>query len=325
MNISEIAELAGVSKSTVSRVLSKNGSVSVKSKEKVLKAIQDSNYRPNPYARILNKKSTNLLGVIVPDIANPYFPQMIQEIEHEANIRNYKIILCISGTTAESEFEYLDMLENMCVDGTILLCPTAHITDLSAYERQSIISVDAVINENIPSICSDFYKGGYLAASKLLENNCKNILHISGHNYFYANIKRRQGFEAAISTAMDSINKYDLLSDLSMSKGFKIIREYFAAHPNVDGVFADNDSIAFMVLRILNELHIRVPDQIKVIGYDDNFMIPMVYPALSTIHQPISEVGRLAAITVINMINRQKVNHVNILDVAYIKRETTLL
>lgn len=323
MNISKIAELAGVSKSTVSRVLSKNGSVSEKSRVKVLQVIEESNYRPNPYARILNKKSTKLIGVIVPDISNPYFPQMIQEIEHEANKRGYKILLCVAGSDSKKEYEYLDMLEEMCVDGTILLCPTTYITDLSAYARQSILSVDGFINETIPYICSDFYKGGYLAATKLLENNCKNILHISGHSYYYPNIKRRQGFESGISRSSDKINTYELLSDLSMSKGLKTIGEYLRLHPDVDGIFADNDSIAFMVLRTLNELHIPVPQKVKVIGYDNNFMIPMVYPALSTIYQPIAKIGTLAAATLINMIQKQQINFENILDVSYICRDTT--
>ena len=250
---------------------------------------------------------------------------MIQEIEHEGKKYGYKIILCVSGSDSKTEYEYMDMLEEMRVDGTILLCPTTYITDLSAYARQSILSVDGIVNENIPYICSDFYKGGYLAATKLLENNCTNILHISGRSYFYPNIKRRQGFEAGISNSSIKFNTYELLSDLSMSKGLKTISDYLCEHPDVDGIFTDNDSIAFMVLRILNELHVPVPEKIKVIGYDDNFMIPMVYPALSTIHQPIAKIGTLAATTLINMINKQKINYENILDVSYICRETTIL
>lgn len=325
MNIIQIAELAGVSKSTVSRVLSGNGSVSAKSYEKVMKVVNEINYQPNPYARILNKKSTALIGIIVPDITNPYFPQIIQEIQTVCSEEGYRVLLCIADSDTKTETDYLDMLENMRVDGTVLLCPTTHVTDLSKYSRQSIISVDGVVNETIPYICSDFYKGGFLAANKLIENGCKNLLHISGHNYYYANVQRHHGFETGVHANQDKIQKYDLLPDFSMSHGLDTIREYFLSHPDVDGIFTDNDSIAFMVMRVLHELKIDIPNQVKIIGYDDNFMIPMVYPSLSTIHQPVAEIGQMAARTLINMINNQQIQFENILDVSYIKRDTTLI
>lgn len=325
MNIIQIAEMAGVSKSTVSRVLSGNGSVSPKSYEKVMRVVNEIDYQPNPYARILNKKSTSLIGIIVPDIINPYFPQIIQDIQAICTKHSYRILLCITDSGSKNEEEYLDMLENMRADGTILLCPTTQVTDISKYDRQAIISVDAVINDKIPFVCSDFYKGGYLAANKLVENGCTNILHISGHNYYYANQQRHLGFETGIKEHLNSIQSYQILSDFSMSHGLDIIHAYFQTHPNIDGIFTDNDSIAFMVLRILHSLKIEVPSKIKIIGYDDNFMIPMIYPPLSTIHQPIAQIGQLAAQTLINMINHQQINYQNILDVTYVKRSTTII
>lgn len=325
MNISKIAELSGVSKSTVSRVLSGTGSFSAKSQAKVMEVVNALDYRPNPYARILNKKSTNLIGVIVPDITNPYFPEIIQEIEKVCASHDYKIILCIIDSPKHSEIEYLDMLETMRVDGTILLCPTTNLTDLSAYDRQALVSVDAVVSHSIPFICSDFYKGGFLAGTKLIENNCKHLLHVSGHDYYYANIQRRNGFQAALSSHAGEVQSQHSLADISISHNLKDVTHYLNAHPEIDGIFTDNDSIAFFLLRALQELHIPVPDRIKIIGYDNNFMIPMVYPPLSTIAQPIARVGQLAAETIINMLHTQQVSYENILDVTYIKRETTLI
>lgn len=324
ITISTIAELAGVSKSTVSRVITNHENVSDKTRRKVLQIMADNNYTPNRYAQILNNKSTKLIGVIVPDISNPYFPEIIQQIEYIATTNDYKIILCNTNNRAKSEYEYLDMLSEMRADGTILLCPTSKINDLSAYEDQAIVSIDSIINKKHPYVCSDFYKGGYIAGKKLIENGCKNVLHVSGHSYFYANIARRKGFDTAISSSED-ITRYKVLSDLSISRGYTRIKSYLLDHPEVDGIFADNDSIAFTILRILNELKIKIPESIKVIGYDDNFMIPMVYPLLSTIRQPIKEIGTIAANTLISMVNRQQVNYENILDVEYIKRDTTLV
>lgn len=322
MNISTIAQLANVSKSTVSRVLSKNGSVSKEAYQRVMKVVQETGYRPNQYARILNKKSTNLIGIIAPDITNPYFPQIIQCIGEVATTSGYRVILCTADT--KSENEYLDMLEDMHVDGTILLCPTTDLSDLTRFERQQFVSVDAVINDTVPFVCSDFYKGGFIAATKLVENGCKKILHISGHDYYYANIQRQHGFNMGVKQYENSNVQAILLSGVSNSTAYDIIKRFLLNNPAIDGVFAGNDSIAFIVLRILNELNIHIPESMKVIGYDDNYMIPMVYPLLSTIKQPISDIGKTAVTTLINMIHNQQVTRENILNVDYIKRNTTI-
>lgn len=290
-----------------------------------MKIVKEYNYKPNQYARILNKKSTNLIGVIAPDITNPYFPQIIQSISGVANEKGYQVILCTTNSAGNSELDYLEMLQDMRVNGTILLCPSDSITDLSAYEDQAIISIDSVINDKIPYVCSDFYKGGYIAAAKLIENDCKNILHVSGRKCYYANVQRRAGFDAAIkNSASDSI-KFDTLEEISHGNAHTAISQYLDEHPDIDGIFADNDSFAFTVLHLLNEKKIKTPKQVKVIGYDDNYMIPMVYPLLSTIHQPITDVGICAANTLISMINQQQIMKKNILDVSYIKRNTTIV
>lgn len=322
LNINTIAKLSGVSKSTVSRVLSKNGSVSKEAYEKVMRVINENHYTPNRYARILNNMPTHLIGIVSPDITNPYFPEIIECITTIASDNGYRVILCNTNKNNNTEISYLGMLREMQVDGTILLCPTNDI-DLSDIQDMPIVSIDSIINENIPYVCSDFYKGGYIAGSKLLENGCRNILHISGTENFYANIQRRNGFEAALMNCKSRKLNLERLSNLSTSSCYNEIKEFIISHPDIDGVFADNDSFAFSVLRILNELSISVPDRISVIGYDDNFMIPMVYPLLSTIHQPITEIGATAITTLLDLIKNHQIKRTNILDVSYVKRNTT--
>lgn len=323
MNIYTIAQLAGVSKSTVSRVLSKNGSVSKKSYDKVMKIIEEYDYKPNQYAQILNRKSTNLIGIITPDIANPYFPEIIKYISDLASSYGYRVILCQCDSDSKSENDYLAMLSDMYVDGAILLCPTSEVKDSSYLHQIPIVTIDSVINKEIPYVCSDFYKGGFLAATKLVDNGCKNLLHISGNLKYYANMQRKQGFEAAIAQHTESIASNHLLSNMSYNRSYLEIRTFLENNPHIDGIFAGNDSLAFLILRILHELEIPVPQNIKLIGYDDNFMIPMVYPLLSTIHQPIEDVAKTATTTLISLIRNQQVQRENILDVTYIKRNTT--
>lgn len=321
LNLSDIAKLAGVSKSTASRVLSNHEHVSEKSRAKVMAVVEKVNYKPNQYARILNNKSSQIIGIVVPDLMNPYFPEIIQHIERFASEKGFRIILCNTKASGKSEYYYLDMLEEMHVDGTILIAPSNEITEINKYQRQAIISIDGIINKKCPYVSSDFYKGGFIAAQKLIENGCKNILHVSGKDSYYPNICRRKGFIEGINRCAN-IHAFEVLSDLSLSKTHDVLYDYLNSN-NVDGIFADNDSIAFSILRVLGELNINTPDQIKLIGYDDNFMIPMVYPLLSTIHQPIEKVAEIATTTLINMINKYQISLQNIVDVEYIKRDTT--
>lgn len=324
MNLNMIAKLAGVSKSTASRALSNSGSVSKKSYDKVMAVAKKYNYAPNQYARIINNKSSHLIGVIAPDIKNPYFPEIIECITEIASDRGYRILLCNYDTKRKTEIEYLNILKSLRADGTILLCPTAELTNLDAYSSMAIVSIDSIVNERIPYVISDFYKGGFIAGSKLLDNGCKNILHISGSKNYYANVQRAAGFAASMQKKSDAGIHVFTLDDVSNSKSYEKIKLFIEEHRQIDGIFTDNDSIAFTVLRILQELHISVPQKVKLIGYDDNFMIPMVYPLLSTIHQPISDVGKTAVNTLISLINGQQISMHNILDVSYIKRDTTV-
>ncbi len=324
MNIYKIAQLAGVSKSTVSRVLSNNGSVSQASYDKVMQVVKEYNYKPNQYARILNNMPTKLIGVITPDITNAYFSEIINQITEIASNASYNVILCNIDNASQSEISYLSMLEDMQADGAILLCPRDELS-IQSHKNMPIVSIDAIIDDTTPYICSDFYKGGFIAAQKLIENGCKHILHLTGHTTYYANIQRIKGFNAAIEMYKTPDTVVSSLTNLSNKLSYSKIK-YFLTHNNsVDGIFTGNDNFAFTVIRILNELNISIPDDIQLIGYDDNFMVPMVYPLLSTIHQPISEIGSIAATTLLNLINNQQVRRENILDIKYIKRSTTLL
>lgn len=323
ITINDIAKICGVSKATVSRVLSNHENVSEKTRQKVLQVIKENNYEPNRSAQMLNKKASKLIGIIVPDITNPYFPQLVQEIEQAVAVKGYNIIL--SNTVGEKNNKnYIHMLQNLQVDGIIVIVPSP-MTVYDENVRVPVLSLDGILHEDVPYIASNFYKGAYLAGEKLVNNGCKNILHLSGQSHYHANVLRENGFRDGIKAASNSENiivgKFE--TNLSESKNYENVKNFFKSNNDIDGIFADNDSIGFTALRILNELKMNIPEDIQIIGYDDNFMIPMVYPLLSTIKQPIKEMGIIAGNTIINMINDVAVNKESILDVIYIKRDTT--
>lgn len=323
VTINTIAKLSGVSKATVSRVLSNHPNVSEKTRQKVLEIIREHNYQPNRTAQMLNKKASKLIGVIVPDITNPYFPQLVQEIEQAVAQKGYSIIL--SNTVgAKEKKNYIHMMQSMQVDGVIVIVPSP-MTTFDEDITVPVISLDGILHDDVPHIASNFYKGGFLAGERLVQNGCRNILHLSGQSHYHANVLREKGLRDGIESARGNIEidigKFE--TDLSESENYENVKSFFKKHQNIDGIFADNDSIGFTALRILNELNISIPEQIQIIGYDDNFMIPMVYPLLSTIKQPIKEIGIIAANTIINMIDKKQVKKENVLDVIYVKRDTT--
>jgi len=323
ITINTIAKLSGVSKATVSRVLTKHPNVSEKTREKVLKVIKEQNYQPNRTAQMLNKKASKLIGVIVPDITNPYFPQLVQEIEQAVSQKGYSIILA-NTVGAKEKKNYIKMMQSMLVDGVIVIVPSS-MTEYDDSITVPVISLDGILHEDVPHIASDFYKGAFVAGEKLVQNGCRNILHLSGQSHYHANVLRANGFLDGIESAKGSnvieFGKFE--TDLSESKNYEDLKTFFKEHKNIDGIFADNDSIGFTALRIFNELNVKIPEEVQLIGYDDNFMIPMVYPLLSTIKQPIKEMGIIAANTMIKMLDNIEVKKENILDVIYIKRNTT--
>ncbi|NLL09128.1 MAG: LacI family transcriptional regulator, partial [Firmicutes bacterium] len=190
--IRDVAEKAGVSVTTVSRVLNNRGYISEATRKKVYKAMEELDYQPNEVARSLFRKRSNIIGLIVPTVAHPFFAELTAYVETYAYARGYKVLICNSQLDASKEQEYVGMLRRNQVDGIIM---ASHTLEVEEYKKLNlpVVTFERFISNRIPYVTSDNYQGGKLAVELLLERGCKMIAHMCGslHLDMLANQRHR--------------------------------------------------------------------------------------------------------------------------------------
>lgn len=287
--LDDIAKMAGVSATTVSRVINNYGSLSEKTKTKVFAAMKELNYQPNSLARSLKGKKTQLIGVILPGVGNPFFGQMVEEIENQLFNKDFRIILCNAGNDAKKERAYLRMLIANRVDGIIA---GSHNLNIEEYQKADlpIISFDRYLSENIPIVSSDNYQGGQLAAQALLASGSKKLQIITGRNRPNSPTNDRlNGFK-------NIIKQHDLQLDLteidfSATPNIKSLKiKELLAKKTIDGIFCTDDLTSLLVMRQAKNLNISIPNDLRLVGYDGTNFIQDYHPELTTIMQPISDI-----------------------------------
>lgn len=320
--IKDVAEKAGVTVTTVSRVLNNRGYISQETRDKVYRVMDELQYRPNEIARSLSRKRSMMLGVIIPTIAHPFFAEMTNYIENYAFSLGYKILLCNSRLDRVKEKEYINMLKSHRVDGMIM---GSHTLDVQEYVklRQPVITFDRQIAD-IPYISSDNYQGGVMAAQLLLARGCRRIAHISGNlSLDVLGNRRLEGFFHTLREHSLEPIVIELGTDVFESSDYeRMIRSLFETEPEVDGLFASSDIIALHVMKVCSSLGIKVPEQMKLIGYDDIPLASLVEPELTTIRQPLEAMSRLAVDLIDKLIQGEKVPLENILPVTLVERKT---
>lgn len=320
--IDDVAKVAGVSKTTVSRVLNKRGYLSEKTIDKVYAAIKEINYQPNDVARQLFNKKTNLIGLIFPTIANPFFGELVYYLETKLSVKGYKVLLGDSKNDPEKEKDYLEKLMANQVDGLIV---GAHNRGIEEYKNTNlpIVAIDRIMNNDIPVVYSDSYEGGKLAMKQLLDHGAKNIVHINGpYDLETPAQQRRRAYEEIASEQNMPAVTYTVDFGWSEEKKSKVFRRMFEELKQIDGVFASNDADASLVIKIAKEYGKKVPEDLLVVGYDGTEMVRLFNPDLTTIVQPIEEMADLAVEILINRINGKQTKIKNILPVRLHKGET---
>ena len=300
--LTDVAKLAGVSPTTVSRVINKKGYLSEKTIQKVNDAMRELGYKPNNLARSLQGKSAKLIGLIFPNIRHVFYAELIDKLEHELFKKGYKTIICNSEHDSEKEREYIEMLEANQVDGII---SGSHNLGIEDYNRVTapIISFDRNLSPDIPVVSSDTYGGGVLAAQTLVKTGAKDIIMITGNDNSNSPTGLRHAGFASILPDAPIIN---VSSDFSPVRKEMEIKNILTQQ-KPDAIFASDDLTAILIINIAKELGISVPDQLKVIGYDGTYFIENYYPQLTTVKQPLEEIAFLCVELLLQKIEGKKV------------------
>lgn len=317
--IKDVAKEAGVSVATVSRVLNQNGYVQEETRKMVEAAIKKLNYLPNEVARSLYYQKSKLIGLIVPDITNPFFPEVARGVEDFLQQNGYRLIIGNSDEDFEKEVRYIETFTQNNVLGII----STSSEEVSQWDKLNIpvVLLDR-IHHDFSFVCSDQKKGGQLAAQILLERGSRNITLLRGPKNVRTAYER---FFAALEVLGKSHVQFQVLNtSFSFGGALETARKLFELYPETDGVIAVNDIVASAVLREALLYGKKIPDEIQIIGFDDIPMSQFMFPALSTIHQPAYEMGKEAAKLLLERINHTHMKKKQIiLPVSFKERETT--
>ena len=323
-SIREVAKRAGVSPATVSRVINGTARVDEEKRERVEKAIEETGFRPNELARALYRKSSKIIGVIVPDIENPFFSELAKAIEKEAYEQEYRILLCNSDDQKEKELANLQMLAQLQADGVILMTNTGEKSQSYEAVSMPIVFVDRRLDEmgQTSVIEEDHYAGGKLAAEHLIACGCRKITCIRGPQELSSGKKRYEGYREVCrqysmkERFVDSTYKYE--------DGAKAAEEVLRRYPDTDGIIACNDMTAVSVYKVLQKRGYRVPDDIQIIGFDGVKFGRFLTPELTTVCQNVPEIAKRSVDTIIRMIDGKKIEEMEqIVDVTFRKGEST--
>lgn len=323
ISIREVARLAGVSPATVSRVMNQTANVDESKKQRVQKVIRETGFKPNEAARTLYKKSAHLIGVIVPNIENPFFNEMAKAIEAEAYERGYRLTLCSSNDDIEKEKNNIELLDRMNADGIILLTNEEEIFEKIADSRIPVVILDRTVQHKneVASIIADNYAGGRLSMEYMLDSGCKNIVAMRGPQNVSSGRDRYKGYVEVCEERNVKVQYVDCLYDYE--DGLKKTEEILKTYPDVDGIIAANDMVAISAYKVLTRQGKKVPDDIQLIGFDNIIMSQLMTPELTTVAQPIRDMGVKSAQVLIDYIEGKDVPEKNVFEVKLIERETT--
>lgn len=299
-NISDVAKLANVSKATVSRVLNHNPKVNNEIKKRVLESIEALDYRPSAIARNLSNSTTNMIGLILPDITNPYFPLLARGIEDSAHRLGYTLFISNTDNDPQIEQEYIHKMVEQQVGGIILISSILEeekIDDLISLKTPFVLCDRLLSNTPFDAVAIDNYKAAYEVVQYFISKGHKEICHIGGPN-LQSSEKRKQGY----MDAMEEAGLEPLISSGSFSyeSGFQQM-ETILEHNKPTAVFAANDLVALGAMTAIEKKGLNVPKDIAVIGCDNILFSQMCKPLLSTISIPAYQIG----VTAVELLNER--------------------
>jgi alanine racemase len=326
-NIQQVAEKAGVSVATVSRVLNNVASVSAKTRLKVEQAIKELNYEPSMLGRNLRNSESRLLLVLIPSFSNPFYSEIINGIETMAIANHYNILLCETASDPQRENIYFNMVKNKLADGIISMDPTINKQKLNELAEHHSIILCSEYEEggSIPYVTIDHKLAAYHAVKHLIKIGNKKIALInSDETYLYAR-QRRGGYEKALKEFGLPIRKEWIVhtEDLDFEQGVHAMRRLLQLNESPTAVFAVSDTLAIGALKEINVRGLHVPDEIAIVGFDKISFSNMTNPTLTTVAQPMYKMGCTAANMLINRIKGNQVDSI-VLEHELVIRESTM-
>ncbi|MEG0308845.1 MAG: LacI family DNA-binding transcriptional regulator [Clostridium sp.] len=306
-SIKDVAKEANVSIATVSRVLNDIDVVNQETKQRVLDAIEHLDYRPNILARSLKTQRSSTIGIIIPDISNSAYPEIVRGAEDLASIYNYNIMLCNTDLDKEREKESFNILREKMVDGIIYMGDSLDDSIKSAIKSVGtpVVSIGTMDDEfEVPSVGIDSYKAAYEAVEYLVKKGNKNIAYIGyGKEEALEHEKIYKGYKDAIDQFVGFNENLIYRENIKYEDGIEGINTIIKNN-KVDAVLCGSDQSAIGVINALRENGIKVPEDVDVMGFDNIALSAVFYPKLTTVCRPLYDMGSVGMRILIKLINK---------------------
>ncbi|WCK53205.1 LacI family DNA-binding transcriptional regulator [Aneurinibacillus sp. Ricciae_BoGa-3] len=304
LTINDIAKMAGVSRQTISRVLNNKEEVSEGTRKQVLRIIEEHGFQPSLQARSMVTRKTNTIALLLPDIKNPFFAEIVYGIERTLRANNMNLFLFTTDEDVEHEVSCIKLAQNYNVDGMILCSP--RLDDANLRKMITKISPIVLLNrdleaEGVSSVMVDAKQGGYTAAKYLIEQGHSRIGIIVGPPLASSSAKRLDGYKKALQEYGISIDEDLIVSVEVGDEGVHKLTQQLIRR-NVTAITTYNDISAAYVIQACRDLNVEVPDDISVVGFDGIVLSQVMTPSLTTMALPLFEIGDTIANILLRMI-----------------------
>jgi DNA-binding LacI/PurR family transcriptional regulator len=314
--IYDVAEKAGVSIATVSKVVNNTGRISEKTRNKVVKVMRELDYHPSSVAAALTGKQTFTIGVLVPDISNAFFAEVARALENKTREMGYSIILCSTDYQIEREHDYLELLQKKQVDGIIIATEPEDWEAYKSLQKRDIphlmFSVDSLgFSSHI--VTTDDVRGGYMVGRYLLDMGHTEIAIIAEQNRASGRM-RLEGFKKSLADEEIVLKDEWTLHAMSKIDDAKVAAwKIFQMENKPTAVFASTDLIAAIFIKEARKAHIRIPNDLSIVGFDNTIYAELTDPGLTTIAQPKEELAQFAVDQLLKLIKNPKMPQQRIL------------
>ncbi len=315
LTLKDIAKIAGVAESTVSRAINNKPGVGAQTREKIMEIVREHNYQPNQLAQGLAKRETHLLALIVADLTGPGYSEIIKSMEKTANQAGYQLIICNTDHNLAKEKTYLNLVGQHRVDGAIILGGTLannNIMKLALNQDELLVLVNCLAEEVlIPTVLVDNARGGYLATVHLLEQGLEKIALVMGPTNDFLESEKLNGYQQALADYNIPFREQLIIkTDLSREGGYNAFFRVMKIDELPDGFFVTNDLLAIGLTEAIKMGGYLIPGDFALVGYGDSIISAVINPALTVVAEPLQQLGRLAAEYIIKLINDQAIEEV---------------
>ena len=300
MDIIKLAEVLNLSKSTVSRAFRDSSDISAKTKQRILEKARELNYHPNHYASNMREQKSMTIAVVVPELANNYFTQIIQGVEKVAKTSGYHILIYVTDDDVTREEEFIRGVSNGRVDG-VVMSVSGESKDHSYLARVDgrrlpIVLFDRIYEDiDLPKIVTDDYESSFRSTEHLIEQGCSRIAYLVVNKEQSIGKVRMQGYIDALKRHRIPLRKrliVDCTNSYTENAG---IIEKAIVKQQPDGILASVERLAFSTYYACNKLSVRIPDDLKIVAFSSLEIAPLLNPALTTVSQPAIRIGERAA------------------------------